>query len=364
MPRCTLRKSLLAFGTGVCLYVVLSHVYLLDNPFRLPNTIAPRLDNQRSIKLYSSSILEDSGSIGKGLNQHSWKNNCLSTIEQLCYFPLFPYAPDDRSFASNTNITLPANSNVHSSRLFGYLQPRRSGEHHFAVASNGFAEVWLSSNKNSKDGRRVAHVFDQRKPLMPKDFSSLNSQLSQGIYLSAERRYFFDLIYAQGLSKQIENKFFQVAWQKPGEKEFQVIDENVLSPYVNDIEKGNLKIYDESIPEVQRCIGLKKHALITSFQAIPKLQRKAVYKGLSHCDYEPSYLIDPSVNVRIYNWKKYHGVRKYAIKTFSYPVTTVDGITRDSYVMPTFYAEFPLDSNEANSVVHEYVRAMDRAYPG
>lgn len=92
-----------------------------------------------------------------GVNQHAWYGHCITSFEQLCSYPIFPKGPDARDFAKNVNITSLANE-VDGLRLLGFLRPIVTGEYIFVLMSNGFAEVWLSSNRNWKNARKIAYA--------------------------------------------------------------------------------------------------------------------------------------------------------------------------------------------------------------
>ena len=103
---------------------------LIQEPFDL-------FENHESIDDFSS-----------GLNEHIWDKNCLKTIESLCNFPVFPNAPDKRQVIHRTEITEQTDSTTDAHRILGFIYPDFTGDHQFAVASNGYAEVWLSESAN------------------------------------------------------------------------------------------------------------------------------------------------------------------------------------------------------------------------
>lgn len=40
-----------------------------------------------------------------GLSKHKWVKHCQISFEQLCNYPIFPKAPDERNLVENVNIT-------------------------------------------------------------------------------------------------------------------------------------------------------------------------------------------------------------------------------------------------------------------
>ena len=339
----------------VTLYVIVATVSLSGRPQR---TLSPSVADTEDEEFEDDF---DDGS--RGLNKHGWDNGCLKTTEQLCNFPVFPKAPDTREQSSAFEVTIPRNNG--GIRLLGYLRPNSTGKYNLAVASNGIAEVWLSRNKNWRDGKLVASISSHnlKEPLKKGNFMALGSQISNDIQLKVRRKYYIEVIVAPGLPLLMEDVFVQVAWRRPENTSVNVIDSKFVSPYKNDGRKALRKIFDDDLPDVLSCAELN-HRYINRYmtaQVLPHLEAKAVENALPYCEYKPSYLVDTA---HFKGFPQYSGVSRYARKTFSFPYTNVDGVTRNAAAGKAFMAENPLQEQEAKEVVMRYVETLEKEYPG
>jgi len=303
--------------------------------------------------------LED---IIQGLNKHAWEKHCQSSLKQLCNYPIFPKAPDKRSFIQNVNINYKVN-NEGAVRLLGYVRPNATGEYQFLVTSNGFAEVWLSSNMNWKDAKKIAYI--ESDPLLKKQpHRSIASEMSGTASLIARQRYFFEVIYVKTDTKS-STQLIQIAWKRPERTEFELIEREYFSLYTEDSDKAKLKTYVEELPDCLACESLRRRYANEYMRpdTLRYLPRAAVDKALPLCEYKPSYLLDPANLPR--NFKTYHGVRRHVQKTHVYPVETVSGVVtgkRDRKKI-LWVPEYPLNETESLSVVHRYFQAIHRMHP-
>ena len=347
--------KVLFFGTlFVGLYVLLVVVSLHDKPSFKNWTM-----DELSVNAIESDEAIQLGSIQfKGLNQHAWQGHCQISFEQLCNFPIFPKAPDSRNFAKSVNITSSLDG-IDGLRLLGFLRPNATGKYHFLVTSNGFAEVWLSTNKNWKNAQQVA--CDKPSEKTP-TILALKSQISNSIRLIANQTYYIEVIYARGIQKS-EGPFIQVAWKIPDKRDFEIIDRTFFLPYTNDSGKAKMKVYDENLPEVLACASLQQ-TIANKYMRPEKLsylESTDVNKALDFCEYRPSFLLSPA-NLR--GFRPYHGVRVHAHKTYSFPYPNVHGVMRNERVPEGFKAENPLDEQEARWVAIRYMEALEAKYPG
>lgn len=326
---------------------------------------------------YQNSLLIITGTIVKeeaakqpeirlnGLNQHTWEKPCQINLEQLCNYPIFPKAPDNRTFAEKIDLFF-SNVTVAGIRLIGFLRPNISGEYYFLVASNGVAEVWLSSDKNWRNAQKAAYTNPQNSSSVVdnKAFKAIKSQISDGMFLYANYDYYFEVIYAQGIHESKEH-LIQVAWKRPETKRFEIIVGDFLTPYKKDSHLAHLQVYDDDLPEVPSCRELRVEYPVTNKymepETLPYLEHAAVARALDFCEYRPSYLLKPA---NLSNFKKYHGVHRHTHKTSGYPFTNVMGVKRAGKLSVTFIGEYPLDAKEAMSVVSQYFEALKQAYPG
>ena len=299
-----------------------------------------------------------------GLNQHIWENNCAKTIETLCNFPVFPNAPDQRQVLSQTEITVPKDAGTDGHRLFGFVLPNTNGEYQFAVASNGFAEVWLSLSKNWKAAKKVAFIrpFDAQS-VTKWDFNASRTQISSGIHLKANVKYYIEIMYTLGAHHDNSENFLQVAWKRPQESNFIIIGSESLLKFTNDSEKGRYKMFDDELPHALSC-ATKHHKDYGNKhmrpETIPYLEHTAVNKALEFCEYRPSYLLDPA---NLKGFGQYHGVYRHVRKTYSFPLSIVDGIVRNQGATH-FSSDYPLDEEQAWSVVNRYMDALEESYSG
>lgn len=307
---------------------------------------------------FNDEVSED---IMTGLNQHIWEKPCRISLEQLCNYPIFPNAPDNRTIVESANL-ISSGEMVVGVRLLGYLRPNQTGDYQFMVASNGFAELWLSPNANWTDSRKIAFVDTQytRSMIHRVSVEAMRSQISSPVSLFARERYYFEVLYVQDTDPEQEH-LIQVAWKRRHESRFKILDGEVLVPYANDSDKAEMKVYDEELPEVAACVRLRRKVEITKQESLPFLEHDTVKDALKSCEYKPSYILRKSINIS--KFKRFHGVHRHIRKSFSYPFLEVDGVLKKRKLAKPFATEFPLDGTEALSVVSKYLEALKRAYP-
>lgn len=367
----TLKLAVSIGAAVVCVALILTDVCLFSrrecfpNPTNFKDNLVVSLERLSFLENTDTDQEENVLDLPKGLNHHVWEYNCVKTIETLCNFPIFPKAPDRRRVIFRTEIIAINNSGVDGHRLAGYLLPNSTGNHQFAVVSNGFAEVWLSPIKSWRAAKQVAYIrpHDVISTVKKWDFGSVKSQISTAVYLKARKRYFFEIIYSIGGRRKGEN-FLQVAWKRPGKSVFEIIEGESLSIYTNDSDKAKYKMFDDELPNAPYCIKYQKgyaNKHMRPVQIYPTLTNTAVNMTLKFCDYRPSYLVDPR---NLQDFGKYHGVYHHIHQTISFPYPNVDGIVRSRKANSAFWAENPLEEQEAWSVVERYMEAVEEAYPG
>ena len=286
------------------------------------------------------------------------EKNCLMSLEQLCNFPIFPKAPDKRSLVNNVNISLSANE-VDGLRLLGFLQPNVTGEYFFSVTSNGFAEVWLSSSHNWKNGRKIAYTKPMNTSAM--SFGTVVHKFpTKRVKLFSGQRYYIEVIYSRGRQREGQS-LIQLAWKRPDRTGFELIQRGFFSPYKNDSDKAQMKVYDDDLPDVLACslITLNSSNKYMKLETRPTLESVYVSKALNFCEYRPSYLLNTT---KITNFGRYHGVYRHARKTFTFPNTEVEGLTPKRATL--FLAERLLSEREARGVVDGYMTALGESYSG
>ena len=142
-------------------------------------------------------------------------------------FPDYPYRPSGweirNSFDTPTNW-----GEYHLTRMRGYLQPPVTGNYRFWIASDNSSELWLSTDANPAQARRIASVV-RFGFVNPHQWSKYPSQRSELIPLKAGEVYYLEALAEQ--TDQAEN--LSVAWQVPpaDESAINVIEGRYLAPW-------------------------------------------------------------------------------------------------------------------------------------
>ena len=356
MVRVKAANILILCAVAVSLYVIVMIAFSLPGRPSPPNRAQSSAQSlaQPTKKVEDNKTIEiEVVNFTKGLNQHTWTKNCQKSIEQLCTYPIFPNAPDKRNFVENVDITSSAENDLDGFRFLGFLRPNANGEYIFSVTSNGFAEVWLSTNKNWANGKKIAYT-------KPQDAKSTSN--SSGVNLLSRGIYYIEILYARGAQKG-NGTFIQLAWKRPDRNGFEIIDKAFFSTYKNDSDKVQMKVYDNDLPDVLACAPLRLKIINKYMKpnTLTYLESSAVGKALDFCEYKPSYLLNPA---SLSGFGQYHGVSRHTHKTYSFPYTNVDGIVRNERIGKAFKAEYPLDEQEARSVVNRYIAALEKSCPG
>lgn len=297
--------------------------------------------------------------IMRGLNEHSWEKPCTVDLEHLCNYPIFPNAPDNRNIVPNVNV-MSTDEMVAGIRFLGYLRPDVTDYYQFMVATNGFAELWLSTDKTWTNSRKIAFVNTKySKSEIRVSIEALQSQISSGVSLIAGESYYIEVLYMRDTNPSQEH-LIQVAWKRPHESHFDVIGNEVFVPYKNDSDKAAMKAYDYDIPDVLACVNSRRKTVLME-QTLPFLGHDKVKDALEYCEYNASYVLTPSANFS--NFKRYQGVHKHTLKTGSFPFVEVEGVLKKRRLAKAFAAEYPMDGREAISVVSKYFQALKRVYP-
>ena len=315
-------------------------------------------------------LLENDENISsRGLNQHVWDKNCIKTIASLCNFPMFPNAPDKRQVIYRTEITEQNDSTTDAHRIFGFIRPNLTGDYQFAVASNGYAEVWLSESANWNTAKEIAYLklverISVTTTVIGRTFNVSRKQISSRIYLKAKTRYYIEILYALGIQSKGEY-FLRVSWKHPQVSNFVVIESDSLFPFKNDSEAGKQKMYDDELPNAKSCNkdganqGYKNKHMNKDQVKIPFLEHTSVSKVLPSCEYRPSYLPDAAT---LKSFRQYHGVFKHVKKIHTFPFSFPEGVVLGSRHQRYSFAQLPLQEEEAWSVVEKYMDSLKKSY--
>ena len=142
-------------------------------------------------------------------------------------FPEFPLKPSGGEWLPT--LSAPTNQgNAYLARMHGFLIPLGTGDYSFWIASKGSSELWLSTNADATNLRRIAFVPDG-KAANPNQWDKFPTQLSGPIHLDAGQPCLFDVMHEQRAGR---DDTVSVAWQGPGIAQ-SVIDGRFLKPYSN-----------------------------------------------------------------------------------------------------------------------------------
>ena len=120
----------------------------------------------------------------------------------------------------------PANSGSnYGARIRGYICPPGTGQYRFWIASNDHSELWLSTDDNPANRRRIAYVTGATAP---GEYTKFASQTSALITLTAGKRYYIEALHKQGVGSD----HVSVIWNKPsGDSDIGPIPGSYLSPF-------------------------------------------------------------------------------------------------------------------------------------
>ncbi|KAK2832453.1 hypothetical protein Q7C36_015915 [Tachysurus vachellii] len=191
-------------------------------------------------------------------NMHIFEDWCGGSVHHLRMNLLYPLYPHIRT--KIRRLAVSAGWENYGLRIFGYLQPRYSGEYIFAVASDNNAEFWLSSDDSTERLNLLAYLGKTGNEwAAPGEYEKFASQISQPVLLSKNMRYFFEVLYKQSEGTD----HLEVAWRLNEEESiFEVITAEYLSLY-ND-ESNILLVDNNHIPQTKTSQGLFPYHVLKS----------------------------------------------------------------------------------------------------
>ncbi|EDO40883.1 predicted protein [Nematostella vectensis] len=93
------------------------------------------------------------------LTMHRWFESCtcgVSVDRGMRIYPRFPRNPEEKTTINSSELI--DNNQGYGNRIFGYITPNASGIYVFAVSSDDYSELWLSSDSSPKNVQLIAHV--------------------------------------------------------------------------------------------------------------------------------------------------------------------------------------------------------------
>lgn len=319
------------------------------------NLSSVRATNPLTREIFNDNMSKErqENEIISGINVHTWYDFCPSPLHVLCYHPLFPKAPDEKAVITALDVT--RSKDKYAQRIFGFLHPPKTGKYKFAIASDDFSELWLSTGEDPSEAALICSLGEWTTR---HNFQQSLSQVSDEIELKEDRKYFIEILHVQLLGID----FLQVAWSVPGtpRDKFEIISTDSLSLFLND--SGTLHNYDVA-PDSPACKSRPHHrqSTRTETKATPQyLSHEMVRDVLPYCEYTPSYLTkkeapDGSPQL-VYDFI----LKDHFIPIGSYPAAEYRTIINK---FPEF-GDHHLDTAIAQKVARIYMDDLHQRYPG
>ena len=285
----------------------------------------------------------------RGLNAHVWCELCLTSILDLCRYPMFPYAPTSRDTITSTRIK--RRSKLFGQRVFGFLEPKTTGFYQFKLSASDSTELWLSSDNKLENAVPIARVI---RNITKTSTHGSRTQISEQINLKEGKQYFIDIINMQSQP----DGYLEVRWKLPQNDSFEIINTRCLSLFLNQTNvEDNEWRFDSKIPECTVCKDKQnkswnKHFLLEQY---PKyLNHAEVANVLPYCSYKPSYVILGR------NLKQWEAVRSdnITIHTYTNPLTEFNDVRdEDGW-------KFKVSECQVENIVVKYMHRLQNNLPG
>ena len=113
----------------------------------------------------------------------------------------------------------------YGARVRAFVHPPATGSYVFWIASDDNGELWLSTDENPANKRRIAYVNGWTDP---RQWDKYTSQKSAAITLQADRKYYIEALHKEGWG----GDNLAVGWQLPDGTLERPIPGSQLSPYL------------------------------------------------------------------------------------------------------------------------------------
>lgn len=155
-----------------------------------------------------------------------------------------------------TSLEIPSDwADDYGSRIRGYIKAPATGAYTFWIAGDDNCELWLSTNAQPAQRKRIAWVGDWTNP---REWTKFPNQKSLSVNLTANQNYYFEVLHKEGRF----GDHLAIGWSKPGQPSgapSEIVPGEVLSDYTMRAAGEQARSADEFIDS----IGINIHLAYT-----------------------------------------------------------------------------------------------------